>query len=171
MTTPPATTPRPARSHRGAERPTFIVVSVWQGTLIGAGAILLVYALFLLWLIGAGRAETAKAVARFVPDCLVLFRRLLGDRRLARRRKLVLAALIAYLALPFDLVPDFIPVVGYLDDAVIVAFVLRRVLRGSGSALIEEHWPGPRSSLELVLRLAGYSPARCGPYPTRSPPH
>lgn len=86
----------------------------------------------------------------------MLFRRLLGDRRVPRRRKLVLAALIPYLALPFDLVPDFIPVVGYLDDAVIVAFVLRHVLRGSGAELIEEHWPGPQSSLELVLRLAGH---------------
>jgi uncharacterized membrane protein YkvA (DUF1232 family) len=57
--------------------------------------------------------------------------------------------------MPFDLVPDFIPVAGYLDDAVIVAFVLRHVLRGSGPELIEEHWPGPRSSLALVLRLAG----------------
>jgi uncharacterized membrane protein YkvA (DUF1232 family) len=131
-------------------------VDVWQGILIGLGAALLVYALFVVWLVLAGRKDDARAVAGLVPDFVVLFRRLLSDRRLSRRRKFVLAALIPYLAMPFDLVPDFIPVAGYLDDAVIVAFVLRHVLRGSGPELIEEHWPGPRTSLALVLRLAGY---------------
>jgi uncharacterized membrane protein YkvA (DUF1232 family) len=131
-------------------------VDVWQGILIGLGAALLVYALFVVWLVLAGRKDEARAVAGLVPDFVVLFRRLLSDRRLSRRRKFVLAALIPYLAMPFDLVPDFIPVAGYLDDAVIVAFVLRHALRGSGPELIEEHWPGPRTSLALVLRLAGY---------------
>jgi uncharacterized membrane protein YkvA (DUF1232 family) len=128
---------------------------MWQWILFGVGAALVLYGLFLVWLIVAGRRETVRAVASFVPDCVVLFRRLLSDRRVPRRRKLVLAALVPYLALPFDLVPDFIPVAGYLDDAVLVAFVLRYVLHGSGPALIEEHWPGPESSLEVVLRLAG----------------
>jgi uncharacterized membrane protein YkvA (DUF1232 family) len=130
-------------------------VGVWQGILIGAGTALLVYALFLVWLIVAGRKEEARAAAGFVPDFVVLFRRLLSDRRVSRRQKLVLAAVLPHLVLPFDLVPDFIPVAGYLDDAVIVAFVLRLVLRGSGPELIEEHWPGPRTSLSFVLRLAG----------------
>lgn len=129
---------------------------MWQGILIGLGAALLAYALFLVWLIVAGRKDEALAFVGLVPDFVVLFRRLLSDRRVPRRRKLVLAALIPYLAMPFDLVPDFIPVAGYLDDAVIVAFVLRHVLRGSGPELIEEHWPGPPTSLALVLRLAGY---------------
>ena len=129
---------------------------MWQGILIGLGAALLAYALFLVWLIVAGRKEEARALVGLVPDLVVLFQRLLSDRRVSRRRKVVLAALIPYLAMPFDLVPDFIPVAGYLDDAVIVAFVLRHVLRGSGPELIEEHWPGPPTSLALVLRLAGY---------------
>lgn len=134
-------------------------MNAWQGILIGLAAALLAYALFVGWLIIAGRKEEARAVAGLVPDFVVLFRRLLSDSRLSRRRKLVLAALIPYLAMPFDLVPDFIPVAGYLDDAVIVAFALRYVLRGSGPELIEEHWPGLRSSLALVLRLAGYGRA------------
>jgi len=134
-------------------------VDVWQGILIGLGAALLVYALFVVWLVVAGRKDEARVVAGLVPDFVVLFRRLLSDRRVSRRRKVVLAALVPYLAMPFDLVPDFIPVAGYLDDAVLVAFVLRHVLRGSGPELIEEHWPGPRSSLALVLRLAGYGRA------------
>jgi uncharacterized membrane protein YkvA (DUF1232 family) len=60
--------------------------------------------------------------------------------------------------LPFDLAPDFIPVAGYLDDAVLVALVLRHVLNGSDRELIETHWPGPQESLTLILRFAGYKP-------------
>jgi uncharacterized membrane protein YkvA (DUF1232 family) len=112
-----------------------------------------VYAAFVVALIVAGRRSAARAVATFVPDCLILFRRLLGDPRVPLRHKLVVGALIPYLAMPFDLVPDFIPVAGYLDDAVIVAFVLGFVLRGIGAELVVEHWPGPRSSLDLLLRL------------------
>jgi uncharacterized membrane protein YkvA (DUF1232 family) len=72
----------------------------------------------------------------------------------ARRKKLLLVALTGYVALPFDLVPDFIPVAGQLEDVVSVALVLRRLFRGGGEALVREHWPGPESSLKLVLRVA-----------------
>ena len=67
-----------------------------------------------------------------IPDCIVLVRRLMGDPGVARRHKVLLGALVGYLALPFDLVPDFIPVAGQADDAIVVALVLRSVLRGSG---------------------------------------
>jgi uncharacterized membrane protein YkvA (DUF1232 family) len=67
-------------------------------------------------------------------------------------------ALLGYLALPFDVVPDFIPVAGQLDDAVVVALALRAILRGGGVEIIEEHWPGPDSSLSIILRLAGRTP-------------
>jgi uncharacterized membrane protein YkvA (DUF1232 family) len=112
------------------------------------------YAAFVIALVVAGRRQAARAVAGFIPDCIVLLRRLLADERLPRRHKWMLAAAIAYLALPLDLVPDFIPVAGQLDDAVIVALALRRVARGAGRAMIEMHWPGPASSLNIVLRLA-----------------
>jgi uncharacterized membrane protein YkvA (DUF1232 family) len=134
---------------------------MWQAILVGAGASLAVYVLFVAALIVAGRRESARAVAGFVPDCVVLFRRLLGDASVPRRKKLMLAAIVPYLTMPFDLVPDFVPVAGYLDDAVVVAFVLRHVLRGSGPELIERHWPGPRQSLRLILRLAAYEPEKC----------
>jgi len=134
-------------------------VSLWQWLLVGLALVVLVYALFVATLVVAGRRAAARAVAAFVPDCLVLFKRLLGDERVPRRKKIVLAALVPYLAMPIDLVPDFIPVAGYLDDAVLVALALRYVLRGGGAGLIEEHWPGPPSSLGVVLRLAGYAPA------------
>src|SRR5262249_2194169 len=104
----------------------------------------------------AGRRGHARAVARFVPDCVVLFARLLRDERLPRRHKVIVAALLPYLALPFDLVPDFIPVAGQLDDAVLVAFVLRRV-GGANPDLLGERWPGPPTSLAFILRLSGRS--------------
>jgi uncharacterized membrane protein YkvA (DUF1232 family) len=108
-----------------------------------------------LGLLLVGRRPDARAIAGFVPDCVVLFKRLLKDERVSRSRKLLLAALVGYLVLPFDLVPDFIPIAGQLDDAIIVLLVLRTVLRGAGSELVQEHWPGPASSQALMLRLAG----------------
>ena len=101
------------------------------------------------------RAARARAIAGFLPDCVVLFRRLLGDPRVSRGRKLAVAGLVGYLAFPFDLVPDFIPVVGLLDDALLVALVLRLVVRGAGAEAIAEHWPGPPQSLHTIMRLAG----------------
>jgi uncharacterized membrane protein YkvA (DUF1232 family) len=103
-----------------------------------------------------GRRSDARALAGFVPDCVVLFRRLLGEERISRPRKLLLLGLVGYLAMPFDLVPDFIPVAGQLDDAILVALVLRALLRGAGPALVREHWPGPTASLNVMLRLAGH---------------
>jgi uncharacterized membrane protein YkvA (DUF1232 family) len=86
---------------------------------------------------------TTRALARLIPDCLVLAKRLLADPRVPRRHKLMLGGLVAYLAMPLDLIPDFIPVVGLLDDALLVALVLRTVARGVDPELLEEHWPGP----------------------------
>ncbi len=122
--------------------------------LIAAG-VLLVYAGLLVAMVVAGRSGVARDVARFIPDCIALVRGLLRDPRVPRRHKRLLGVLIGYLALPFDIVPDFIPVAGHLDDALVVVLALRVVLRGSGSELVREHWRGPESSLALVLRFAG----------------
>jgi uncharacterized membrane protein YkvA (DUF1232 family) len=112
--------------------------------------VVLVAGLFL-----AGRKTDARAWATFVPDCVVLVSRLVRDERVPRRHKWLLATLAAYLALPIDLVPDFIPIAGALDDALIVAIVLRRVLRHAGPELVREHWPGPERSLAIVVKLVG----------------
>jgi uncharacterized membrane protein YkvA (DUF1232 family) len=128
---------------------------VLRGLLIALAVAAIVYALVILALVVAGRRSHAKALARFVPDCAVLFRRLMADRRVSRPRKALLGLLVAYLAMPFDLIPDFIPVAGQLDDAILVALTLRAVLRDAGPGLVREHWPGPPESLEAMLRLAG----------------
>ncbi len=130
-------------------------MSSLQWLLLVVACLLVVYAAFVVVVIVAGRWQAMRGVAGFLPDCIVLLKRLLGDPRVHRRHKLLLGALIGYLALPIDLVPDFIPVAGHLDDAVAVALALRLVLRGSGTELLREHWPGPESSLAVVLRLAG----------------
>src|SRR5438128_12414674 len=129
-------------------------MTVWQWLALGAVATLVLYAAFVVWLVLAGRRQDARALVGFIPDCIVLFRRLAGDERVPRRSKFLLLALIAYLAMPLDLVPDFIPVAGQLDDAIIVAVVLRAVLRSGGPDLLHEHWPGPPASLAVLIRLA-----------------
>jgi uncharacterized membrane protein YkvA (DUF1232 family) len=118
--------------------------------LIGLAAAIALYAAAILVLVVAGRRGDARALASFIPDCVILVKRLLGDRRVRRRDKLLLGLLVVYLASPIDLVPDFIPVAGQLDDAILVALVLRRVLRSTDEALLREHWPGPQRSLELL---------------------
>ena len=126
----------------------------WAWLLISLGVILVIYGSFLAWLVLRGRRDEARAFATLIPDCIVLVTRLARDPRVPRRRKLLLTALVAYLALPFDLVPDFIPVAGQLDDAIIVALVLRHFIRAGGEPMMRELWPGPEQSLALILRLA-----------------
>ena len=126
----------------------------WPWLLAAASAVLALYASLVAALLLAGRRHDARAVAGFIPDCVVLFQRLLSGERLPRRRKLLLAASIGYLALPFDLIPDFIPVVGQLDDVIIVALVFRSVLRSGGPRLVREYWPGPPASLRAITYLA-----------------
>jgi uncharacterized membrane protein YkvA (DUF1232 family) len=89
------------------------------------------YAALVAALMLAGRRETARRVAMFIPECVALVRRLLTDPAVPRRHKLLLVALLAYLASPIDLVPDFVPIAGQLDDAILVALVLRVVLPGA----------------------------------------
>ena len=126
----------------------------WARFLVSLGIVLAVYAAFIAWLVIRGRREDARAFATFIPDCIVLVTRLARDPRVSRRRKLLLIGLVGYLALPFDLVPDFIPVAGQLDDAIIVALVLRHFIRAGGEPMMHELWPGPEQSLALILRLA-----------------
>ena len=126
----------------------------WTWFLVGIAVLALVYAAFVVVLVLAGRRGEARTLATFIPDCIVLVSRLARDPRVPRRRKLILVALLGYLALPFDLVPDFIPVAGQLDDAVIVALALRYFVQSGGEPLIRELWPGPEQSLVLILRLA-----------------
>jgi uncharacterized membrane protein YkvA (DUF1232 family) len=129
-------------------------VSAWLWLIVVLGGFALLYALFACVLLVAGRREEARALAGFIPDCVVLCARLVRDPRLPRRYKVMLVALAGYLAMPFDLVPDFIPVAGQLDDAAAVAVTLAYLVRRSGRGVVEELWPGSPRGLRLILALA-----------------
>ena len=101
--------------------------------------------------------ESVTEALRAVPDVIRLTHRLARDRSLPRALRIWLWLLLAYLASPIDLVPDFIPVIGYADDAVVVALVLRAVVRRAGREAVTRHWPGSDVGLEAVERLAGIS--------------
>ncbi len=123
----------------------------WGLLLLAVG----LYVVSVAALIAAGRREDARALARFIPDCLVLVGRLARDRRVSRPRRVLLFFVLGYLALPIDLVPDFLPGIGQLDDAVLLGLALRVVVHGAGTGIVREAWPGPEASLTLVLRAAG----------------
>jgi uncharacterized membrane protein YkvA (DUF1232 family) len=120
--------------------------------LILAG-VLLAYLAVVLALVITGRRTDARALAGFVPDCVVLCTRLLADSRVPRRHRALLAGLVGYLTSPLDLIPDFIPVIGHLDDALIAALTLRIVRRGIARSVVRQHWPGPARSLRVVERV------------------
>jgi uncharacterized membrane protein YkvA (DUF1232 family) len=133
------------------------VTASWWSVVAGvvAGVVLLWTALIVaLWFVRPEELRIRDAL-RLLPDLVRLLRRLAGDRTLPRGVRIRLWLLLTYLALPFDLVPDFIPVIGYADDAVIVAFALRSVTRRAGPAALERHWPGSPDGLAAVRRLAG----------------
>ena len=92
---------------------------------------------------------------RLLPDLLRLLRRLARDHGVPRAARVRLWLLLAYLAVPIDLVPDFVPVLGYADDAIVVSFVLRSVVRRAGGPVVRRHWPGTDDGLAAVGRLTG----------------
>jgi uncharacterized membrane protein YkvA (DUF1232 family) len=113
-----------------------------------------------------------KEAMRILPDLLRLLRRLAGDRTLPRGVRVRLGLLLAYLAIPFDLIPDFIPVLGYADDAIIVTVVLRSVVRRAGLEAVERHWPGTPDGFAALCRLTGIdagAPTTNRPEPDESP--
>ncbi len=126
----------------------------WQWALVAGCVCVVLYAALVAWLGATGRRQSARAVTGFVPDCVVLLRGLLADPRVARRHKLALVLLLAYLVSPLDLVPDFIPVAGQLDDVILAGVVLRSVARGAGTGVLRERWPGPPASLDALMRVA-----------------
>ncbi len=119
-----------------------------------AGLVLLWVALVVvLWVTKPDDASVTDAL-RLLPDVVRLVARLARAPEVPRRVRVALFALLAYLASPIDLVPDFIPVLGYADDVVVVALTLRWVARHAGADALERHWPGTPEGLDAVRRLA-----------------
>lgn len=132
--------------------------AVWK-VVIGAAVGLLVLWLVLIvaLLVGSRRYQrpSLREMSRLLPDLLRLLKRLAGDDSLPRRLRVSLWLLLGYLASPVDLIPDFVPVIGYADDAIIVALVLRSVARQAGVEALRRQWPGTPEGLDAVLRAAG----------------
>jgi uncharacterized membrane protein YkvA (DUF1232 family) len=128
----------------------------WAWTLVGALAGLLLCWLVLMAVLWLTRPDELRAreLLRLLPDVLRLVRRLAGDRTLPRGVRVRLWLLMAYLAMPIDLVPDFLPVLGHADDAIVVALVLRSVVRRAGAAAVERHWPGTPEGLAALRRAS-----------------
>ena len=122
---------------------------------IAAGLALTWVALIAALAVAGPRGPLLREALRVLPDLLRLLRRLAADGGLPRGVRLRLVLLFAYLALPFDLVPDFIPVLGYADDAIIVAVVLRGVVHRAGIDAVRAHWPGSDDGFAVLCRLTG----------------
>jgi len=131
--------------------------SFWWDLLIGIGAALLLswIALVVALLVARPRGGLLREALRLLPDVLRLVRRLAADSSLPRGVRIRLGLLMVYLALPIDLIPDFIPVLGYADDAIIVTAVLRGVVRRAGLDAVRAHWPGTDDGFAAVVRLTG----------------
>ena len=112
-----------------------------------------VYVLAIAVLYAIGRRTAAKELALLLPNLIVLFKGLARDPRVPRGSKLLLVVGVLWFASPIDLVPEFIPILGPLDDVVVAALILRHVLRKAGPDVIADHWRGEPSALEKVLRL------------------
>ena len=126
--------------------------------LISLAVIAAFYCVVLLVLILLGRRTAAKEVARLLPNVLVLFKGLVRDERVPRGSKALLVLGAAWVASPIDLIPEFIPFLGPLDDAVVAALVLRHVLRTAGDDVIAEHWRGEPETLNRLLRFSARQP-------------
>jgi uncharacterized membrane protein YkvA (DUF1232 family) len=124
------------------------------GAVVGGLLVLWLLLLALLW---RARPDelTARGALRLLPDVVRLVRRLAADRSLPRGVRIRLWLLLGYLLSPIDLVPDMIPVLGYADDVVVVAWALRSVVRRAGAGALARHWPGEPAGLAAVTRLAG----------------
>jgi uncharacterized membrane protein YkvA (DUF1232 family) len=129
----------------------------WWDLLIGLGVALLVtwLALVVVLVTVRPRGGLSREALRLLPDVLRLVRRLAADRTLSRGVRVRLALLLAYLAMPIDLIPDFIPVLGYADDAIIVVAVLRGVVRRAGLETLRARWPGTDDGFAALCRLTG----------------
>jgi uncharacterized membrane protein YkvA (DUF1232 family) len=122
--------------------------------IVALAVLALLWAFLVLALVIAGRHSVATEVARFLPNLVRLFRALSRDPRVPRRAKIAVAAGLVYLALPIDVIPDFIPVAGHADDAIVAALILRFVLSSTTRDVLYQHWAGDPRTLDRLLRLA-----------------
>jgi uncharacterized membrane protein YkvA (DUF1232 family) len=128
---------------------------MWRALASVAIALVLAWlALVLALVVARPKGSRLQESLRLLPDTVRLLRRLATDPSVTWAIRARLWFLLAYLALPFDLIPDFIPVIGYADDAILVVLVLRSVVRRAGVDCVRKHWPGTPDGLDAIWRCA-----------------
>jgi uncharacterized membrane protein YkvA (DUF1232 family) len=127
-----------------------MALPLWAEVLLILVAIWIVVAIVLVLV---GRAILARELALVLPNLIRMFGGLLRDRRVPLRAKIVLGIAGLWLASPIDLIPDFLPIIGSLDDAIVAAIALRFVLRTTDGAIVREHWHGDPATLARLLRI------------------
>lgn len=126
-----------------------------RGLLVALGIGVAVWLAAILALVAVGRRSAARELATLIPNLLVLFRGLLRDPRVSRGSKFWLWFAIVWLVSPIDLIPEFLPVIGPLDDAIVAALVLRHILKRTDASVLSEHWHGDPATIAKILRIAG----------------
>ena len=121
--------------------------------LVGLAVALAAYLVLILVLILAGRRTAAREAALLLPNLARLFKDLIKDPRVPRRSKWLLMFGAAWIVSPIDLIPEFIPFLGPLDDAVVAALILRRLVRTAGRDVVLEHWHGDPATIARLLRV------------------
>jgi uncharacterized membrane protein YkvA (DUF1232 family) len=130
-----------------------------RGLLIAGGVLVGLWLLAAVVLLVIGRRTIARELVTFLPNLIRLFRGLLGDERVPRSSKVLLVLGAFWLASPIDLLPEFLPGVGPLDDAVVAGLVLRHVVKRVGPDVVRDHWRGDPKTIGLLLRAARISSA------------
>ena len=124
-----------------------------RGLVIGIGIALVVWIVGIVVLVALGKRSQARELAGLIPNLVILFRGLLGDPRVPRSTKAWIWFALGWFVSPIDLVPEFIPIVGPLDDAIVAALVLRHVLRRTDRTVLTDYWRGEPGTLEAILRF------------------
>jgi uncharacterized membrane protein YkvA (DUF1232 family) len=119
--------------------------------IVAAGIVVILYAIAVAVLLLAGRKTAARELAMLVPNLAILFKELLRDPRVPRGSKALLWFGAAWIASPIDLIPEFVPFLGPLDDAVVAALILRHLVRKAGSEVVAEHWRGDPATIAHLL--------------------
>ena len=121
--------------------------------LVALGVAAIIYVLAIAALVLAGRKTAAREVAMLLPNLAMLFKGLIKDPRVPTGSKALLLFGAAWIASPIDLIPEFIPFLGPLDDAVVAALILRRLVKTAGREVVEEHWRGDPATIARLLRV------------------
>ncbi len=122
--------------------------------LIAALVVVVVWLVAVVVLLFLGRKTLARELITLLPNLARLFRGLLGDERVPRSSKALLVLGGLWLASPIDLIPEFLPGIGAIDDAVVAGLVLRHVVKRAGPDVVRDHWRGDPRTITVLLRAA-----------------